>query len=177
MRNSNKHIFLIGFMGTGKSAVSKELGKMMELDAIDTDALIADISGMSIPEIFENKGEDYFRALETNVLHRISDFQGSIVSCGGGIALKDENLEIMKRAGKIILLTASAETIYIRVKKDTQRPLLKNNLNVEYIEELMKKRQPAYDKAADIIIETDKKDILHICKEILMNLRMLEGTE
>ncbi|WP_312654076.1 shikimate kinase [Aminipila sp.] len=177
MSNFNKHIYLIGFMGTGKSQVSKELGDVMELKVLDTDTFIEDISGISIPEIFEQKGEDYFRTIETKVLQKIATSDSSIVSCGGGIAVKDENVEIMKKSGKVILLTASAENIYIRVKSDTQRPLLKNNMNVKYIEGLMKKRQAAYEKAADIIVNTDDKDILQICQEIVLKLRIMEGTE
>lgn len=173
MGNVNKHIYLIGFMGTGKSQVSKELGNVMELKVIDTDAFIEDLSGISIPEIFEQKGEDYFRTLETEVLEKIANSDRSIVSCGGGIALKDENVEIIKKTGKVILLTASAENIYMRVKNDTQRPLLKNNMDVGYIGELMKKRQAAYEKAADIIVNTDDKDILQICQEIVLKLRIM----
>nr|WP_315021410.1 shikimate kinase [uncultured Aminipila sp.] len=177
MSNFNKHIYLIGFMGTGKSEVSKQLANAMELMVLDTDVLIEETSSMSIPEIFEQKGEAYFRSLETEVLRKISAFKRSIVSCGGGIALKDENLEIIKKTGRVILLNASAENIYMRVKNDTQRPLLKNNMNVEYIEELMKKRQTVYDKSADIIVSTDNKNILQICDEIVLRLRILEGTE
>ncbi|MHC1723327.1 MAG: shikimate kinase [Aminipila sp.] len=177
MSSFNKHIYLIGFMGTGKSAVSKQLGNTMEVMVLDTDVLIEETSKMSIPEIFEKKGEEYFRLLETEVLKRISEFEKSIISCGGGIALKDENLEIIKKTGSVVLLNASAENIYMRVKNDTQRPLLKNNMDVEYIEELMKKRQKLYEKAADIIVCTDNKNILQICNEIILRLKMLEDTE
>lgn len=177
MSKFNKHIYLIGFMGTGKSQVSKELGKVMEVKVIDTDTFIEDISGMSIPKIFEQKGEDYFRALETETLQKIATSDRSIVSCGGGIALKDENVEIIKKTGKVFLLTACAQTIYMRVKNDTQRPLLKNNMNVQYIEELMNKRQAMYERAADSIVNTEDKDISQICQEIIFNLRIMEGTE
>jgi len=100
-----------------------------------------------------------------------------IVSCGGGVPLKRENKEIIKKTGNVVLLTASAETIYMRVKEDTQRPLLKDNMNINYIEELMKKRQPEYDKTADIIIKTDGRNIFEICEEIVSRLKKLEDTE
>lgn len=171
MSNLKRHIFLIGFMGTGKSAVSKELAKLMNLKVLDTDALIVEAGGESITEIFEQKGEVYFRQLETQVLEEISGFEKSIISCGGGLPLKIENQELMKKAGKVILLTASAENIYKRVKEDNQRPLLKDNMNEEYIEGLMGKRQAAYETAADIIVETDNKNIVEICEEIVLKLK------
>ncbi|QAT41788.1 shikimate kinase [Aminipila luticellarii] len=177
MKNFNRDIFLIGFMGTGKSAISSQLGEMMALEVLDTDALIVNSTGMSIPEIFERKGQDYFRTQETEILQKISKTKRHVISCGGGVVLKAENIEIMKKAGKIILLTASAETIYQRVKNDEQRPLLKGNLNAEYINELMGKRQAAYHEAADIIIETDHKNMAEICSEIITKLEILEGTE
>lgn len=176
MKNVNRHVFLIGFMGTGKSAISTQLGKMMKLDVWDMDSLIAESSGMSIPEIFEQNGEDGFRDLETEMLKRLSAVEGHIISCGGGIILREENVRIMRETGRVALLTAKPETIYKRVKTDTQRPLLKGNMNVEYIGELMRKRQSAYEKAAHISVATDDKSVPNICREILFDLEKLEDT-
>lgn len=171
MNNLKRHIFLIGFMGTGKSVVSKDLGKLMHLKVLDIDALIVETSGQSIPQIFEQKGELYFRQLETKVLQEVSELESSIISCGGGLPLKIENQEIMKKVGKVVLLTASAENIYKRVKEDNQRPLLKDNMNEKYIEDLMAKRRAAYETAANLIVETDNKNIVEICEEILLRLK------
>ncbi len=177
MKNFNKHIFLIGFMGTGKSAVSRELAKMIGLKVIDTDALISEATGMSIPEIFEQKGEDGFRVLETQALQEILELESSIISCGGGLPMKEQNQKLMKKAGRSILLTASPENIYMRVKNDDQRPLLKSNMDVEHIRALMEKRKSVYIKTADIIVNTDDKDILQICQEILFRFGQLEDSE
>ena len=177
MGTFNKHIFLIGFMGTGKSAIAQQLGNLLGLSVADTDSLIEETSGMSIPELFQERGEDYFRKLETEVLRKLAFLDRKIVSCGGGVPLKRENKEIIKKTGNVVLLTASAETIYMRVKEDTQRPLLKDNMNINYIEELMKKRQPEYDRTADIIIKTDGRNFFEICEEIVSRLKKLEDTE
>lgn len=170
MSNLKAHIVLIGFMGTGKSAVSKELANLLGCKVIDTDELIEKSSGMSISKIFAQKGEVYFRNLETQVLRDLLGNKGSIISCGGGLPLRKENQEIMKKLGKTILLTAKPENIYIRIKSDDQRPLLKNKMSVDYIENLMKKRQCEYNNAADYIISTDNKNILQICKEIILEI-------
>ncbi|QIB68043.1 shikimate kinase [Aminipila butyrica] len=176
MKNLNRHVFLIGFMGTGKSAISAQLGEMMMLDVWDTDKLITESRGMSIPEIFEREGEDYFRDLETDTLRLLSAAEGHIISCGGGIVLREENIRMMRELGQVVLLTARPQTVYERVKADTQRPLLKGNLNATYIEELMTKRQSAYERASHISVATDDKSVLDICREILFDLEKLEDT-
>ena len=87
-----------------------------------------------------------------------------------GIVLRDENIDLMKKQGKIVLLTASPQTIYERVKSSTERPILNNNMNVEFISSLMKKREEKYLKTADIIINTDDKNIKEVSDEIIKNL-------
>ena len=95
-----------------------------------------------------------------------------IVSCGGGAVLRDENIEIMRGQGKIILLTATPQTIYERVKDNHDRPVLNGNMNVEYISELMEKRKVRYEMAADIVIATDGKTVDEICNEILEEVKV-----
>jgi len=155
MRKLTGHIFLIGFMGVGKSSVSAELSRKIEKTAIDTDNYIEEKLNMSIPEIFETKGEEYFRQCESKILLIISQLSPRVISCGGGFVMNENNVKKMKRLGTIILLKATPETIYERVKNSTDRPLLNGNMNVEYISKLMESRMPVYEKAADIIIETD----------------------
>ena len=137
----HKNIMLIGFMGTGKSTISAFLSSELGLPEVDMDARIAENAGMSIPDIFEKHGENYFRDLETKTLIEVSDCNQAIVSCGGGIVLRDENVEYMKANGKIVLLTATPQTVYNRVKDSKNRPILNGNMNVEYIEQLMAKRR------------------------------------
>ena len=166
-----KNIFLIGFMGCGKSAVSAQMVKKHGMMIREMDEEIVEREGMSIPEIFETKGESYFRDVETNLLAKIAESKNQIVSCGGGAVLREENIQHMKKSGKVVLLTAKAETILERVKDDNNRPLLKGNKNVDFIQELLNKRRPNYEKAADIIVETDEKSLDEICMEIINKVK------
>lgn len=161
------NLMLIGFMGTGKSTIAAKLKEALKVEQIEMDALIAEEAGMSIPDIFEKFGESHFRDLETEMLRKFKEKKPVVVSCGGGAVLRDENIEIMKGQGKIILLTATPETIYERVKDSNDRPVLNGNMNVAYISELMEKRRARYEMAADIVITTDGKDADEICNEIL----------
>lgn len=163
----DKNIMLIGFMGAGKSTVSRELSKLTGKSEIDMDAYIVKKEGCSINEIFEKHGEAYFRDIETKYLIEIQKESGLIVSCGGGTVIKDENVEYMKENGVIVLLTATPETIYGRVKNSKDRPILNGNMNIEFITELMNRRKDRYLSVADIVVETDNKHINSICKEIM----------
>lgn len=165
-----KNILLIGFMGTGKSTVSAQLKKMLGMKEIDTDALIVEQEGMTISDIFAQKGEEAFRNMETDLLRRLKDEKNLIVSCGGGMALRDENATIMKEAGTVVWLTATPETILKRVKNDDSRPLLRGNKNVEFIGDLLEKRRPKYEAASDISVETDGRSVQDICEEIISRL-------
>ncbi len=166
------NLMLIGFMGTGKSTVAGKLKQMLQVEQIEMDALIAEEAGMSIPDIFEKFGEAHFRDLETGMLRKFKEKKPVIVSCGGGAVLRDENIEIMRGQGKIILLTATPQTIYERVKDNHDRPVLNGNMNVEYISELMEKRKVRYEMAADIVIATDGKTVDEICNEILEEVKV-----
>ena len=161
------NIMLIGFMGTGKSTIARKIKETLNIEQIEMDALIAKEAGMSIPDIFEKYGETYFRDLETEMLRKFQDAKPVVVSCGGGAVLRDENIEIMKGQGKIVLLTATPETVFERVRYSTDRPVLNGNMNVDYIKELMEKRRARYEMAADIVITTDGKNADEICQEIL----------
>lgn len=162
-----QNIFLIGFMGTGKSTVAEYLGEHFDMQVLEMDETISDRENMSITDIFEKKGEEYFRNLETSLLKEVGVNGNTVVSCGGGTPMRTENVEEMKKNGKIVLLTATPETIYNRVKNSHNRPLLENNMNVEYISELLGKRQEKYQAAADIVVETDEKSKDIIANEII----------
>lgn len=170
MKKLDYNIMLIGFMGSGKSAVSNELKKKLNIEEIDMDKYIEDKEGRTINDMFEKDGEEYFRDRETEAIEDFIGKSGIVVSCGGGAVLRDRNVEIMKQQGKIILLTATPQTIYERVKYSTHRPILNGNMNVEFIEELMKKRADIYKEAADIEIVTDNKTIEAVCHEIISRL-------
>ncbi|MDO5131800.1 MAG: shikimate kinase [Eubacteriales bacterium] len=163
----DENIFLIGFMGTGKTTVSEYLKTLLGMDVVEMDEAIARQEGLGIPDIFAIRGEDYFRNAETCLLKQMQNRKGFVVSCGGGVPMRDENVREMKKSGRIILLTAAPETIFERVRDSHDRPLLENNKTPEYIETLMEKRRPKYEAAADLIIHTDHKSIPDICDEII----------
>ena len=112
------NIVLIGFMGTGKSTVSDCLHSMFGMKVVEMDQVIAEREQMSIPDIFAAYGEEYFRGLETRLLVEMQSRKNTVVSCGGGAALRERNVAEMKKNGKVVLLTASPETVYERVKDD-----------------------------------------------------------
>lgn len=161
------NIFLIGFMGTGKSTVSRELKKMLSMECMEMDDMIVERQGMPISEIFEKHGEDYFRDIESGLLVELKEKNNVIVSCGGGVVVRRENIGHMKDSGTVVLLSATPQTVYERVKNNTGRPILNGNMNVEYIAELMEKRREKYEKAADIVIVTDGKSTKEVCREIV----------
>ena len=162
-----RNIVLIGFMGTGKTTISEQLCKMYGMEIIDMDQVIVEREGRSIPEIFATEAEEYFRTLETNLLIELQSRNNAIISCGGGAAMRERNVVEMKKNGKVVLLTATPETIYERVKDSDDRPVLKGRKNVKGIAELMEVRRPKYEAAADIVIQTDHKTVVEICEEIM----------
>lgn len=171
MDRLNSNIVLIGFMGTGKSTIAEFLKNTLNMEVVEMDQLIAQREGMSISKIFEIHGEEYFRDLETNLLIEMQSKSNVVISCGGGTPMRERNVAEMKKNGKVVLLTAKPETILERVKDNHDRPLLENNKNVSYIEELLEKRRPKYEAAADFVIETDQKSAAEICEEIIQKLR------
>ena len=162
-----RHIFLIGFMGCGKSTNAACLSELTGAERMEMDQEIVKNQGMEISEIFERHGEQYFRDLETELLRRLKDREPMVVSCGGGAVLREENVALMKQMGTIVLLTADPETVYGRVRYSTERPVLNGHMNLEYIKELMEKRRPCYEKAADLTVSTDGRAAREICLEIL----------
>jgi hypothetical protein len=165
------NIILIGFMGAGKSTVSQYLKDVFAMHVVEMDQLIAEREDMSIPDIFATYGEEYFRNLETNLLIEMQATKNTIVSCGGGAALREQNVKEMKKNGKVVLLTAAPETILNRVKDSDDRPLLNGNKNVEFIANMMEQRRQKYETAADVIIHTDNKSVLQICEEMIAKLK------
>ena len=162
-----KKIFLIGFMGTGKTTVANALANNYGLKKVDLDAYIEKKENASISDIFSEFSESVFRDKETKYLRQILRQNYQIVSLGGGVVLREENTELIRQNGIIVLLTASPEEIARRVKNDNTRPLLGDNFDLEYINNLMLSRQEAYLKYADVVVDTDGKSIEQVCQEII----------
>lgn len=166
----NYNIVLIGFMGAGKSTVSECLKDIYGMDVVEMDQVIAEREGMSIPDIFESRGEEYFRNLETELLKELQSRKNTVISCGGGAAMREENVIEMKRNGCVVLLTVTPETVYERVKDSEDRPVLNGNKNVGYITKLMEMRREKYEAAADVTVATDGKTVQDICREMVKKL-------
>ena len=170
------NLVLIGFMGAGKTTMSDYFSTMFAMDSVEMDQVIARREGMTIPDIFEVHGEEYFRNCETDLLIEMQSRKNTVISCGGGVPMRDRNVAEMKKNGRVILLTATPETILERVKDDHSRPLLENNKNIPFIQSLMDKRREKYEAAADIIVPTDGRSIQDIGEEIISRLRELDST-
>ena len=169
------NIVLIGFMGAGKSTISDYLSTMFDMRLVEMDQEISEREQMSIPDIFATYGEEYFRNLETKLLKELQTGKNCVSSCGGGVALRAENVGETKKHGRVVLLTASPETIYERVKDSDERPILNGNKNVDFIADMMEKRREKYEAAADVVIQTDDKTILQISEELISKLMELDG--
>ena len=172
MSKIKNNIFLIGFMGAGKSTIAAELTKELGMQRIEMDQMIVEQQNMPISEIFDKFGEEYFRNIETDLVREKKKKKQMVVSCGGGTVLRDENAKLMKESGAIVLLTATPETIYERVKNSTERPILNGNMNVEYISSLMDQRKDRYFAVADYVVTTDGKSAKEICAEIIEKLSL-----
>ena len=157
------------------------LQNALSLREVDVDALIVQDQNLAIKTIFETFGEGYFRDCESRVIAGLDRFRQAVISCGGGAVVREENVENLKRHSCLVLLTASPETIFERVKNSDERPVLNGNMNVDYIKMLMEKRAAAYEKAADITVSTDGKSVEAVCEEIIKALavfdRKKEGTK
>ena len=157
-------------MGCGKSTIGKELALKFNLTFLDTDIYIEENEGCPITEIFAQKGEQYFRELETGLLQDMinENYQGKakIISVGGGLPIREENRKLLKEIGQVIYLKARPETLYERLKGDTTRPLLQTANPQERIREMLVEREAKYQAAAEKVIEVDGKQIEEIVEEI-----------
>jgi shikimate kinase len=163
------NIFLVGFMGTGKTAVAKEVAGLSELHYIEMDELIEKRESRSISDIFKSDGEAYFRNVEKEILREITLQDNQVVSCGGGVVIDIENINLMKEAGLLICLEAEPAVIFQRIKDEGHRPLLNVNNPQQKIEELLIQRKPFYEKA-DFTINTTNLNINQVAHEVLKHL-------
>lgn len=157
-----KTVYLIGFMGSGKSTIGQELAKKLNRTYVDTDQFIVETHQREIADIFRENGENTFREYEIDALKRVSIYE--VVSTGGGIVERNENLQTMQKNGLIIYLHASFQEIANRLEKDETRPLWNNDIEGKL--NLYKRRIKMYEKYADHLIHTDGRSIDEIIHEI-----------
>jgi shikimate kinase len=160
------NIYLVGFMGTGKTSVGKELAREKKRQFIDLDQLIEFKQKMTIADIFAKKGEPYFRRMEKKALREASEENNFVIACGGGIVIDKENIKAMKKTGKIICLKASPEEILKRTSAYAHRPLLNVAEPKKQIDLLLKLRAPYYAQA-DKIIDTSGLTVKRVVNKII----------
>ncbi|MDD5439908.1 MAG: shikimate kinase [Candidatus Omnitrophica bacterium] len=141
------NIVLVGFMGTGKTTIAKKLARRLAMVYVSTDDLIEQDTKMSISDIFEKKGEAYFRDAEVKAVKKASAMKNAVIDAGGGAVINPENAADLKRTGVMICLWADAQDIYARTRRYTHRPLLKVGNPIEKIQDLLNRRKPYYERA------------------------------
>ena len=165
------NVVLIGYRGTGKSTVGKLVAERLGRVLVSTDVEIVKLAVQNIPEIVEQHGWEYFRDLETKICQDLAGRDGVVIDTGGGAILRSQNVEGLKRTGKLFWLTAPVETIAKRIGADTQRPSLTGTKSfLEEIQDVLRERTPKYQAAADYIIETCGKSAAQVADEILARL-------
>lgn len=150
----SKNVFLCGFMGCGKSTVGKLLAKKLSCQFIDMDDYIVEKTGMLIPEIFAQKGEQFFRQTETNAIKDFVNITSSpkIIACGGGAMLKKINSKIANKNGIVVYINVDFETCYSRIKDDKNRPIVQNN-SMESLHNIYNERVPIYIEHSAISVD------------------------
>ncbi len=162
----NKNIALVGFMGSGKSTIAKLLAKQTGRKLVSIDDLIVQRESMDITDIFSIKGEKFFRDVEENVVCEVSQGQDLIIDCGGGVVLREQNVNNLHFKSIIIYLKTSPDVIYSRIKNQSHRPLVNVKDPKAKIGELLSARESFYEKA-DVIIDTAQKTPEMVAEEII----------
>jgi len=171
MKNSIHNIYLIGMMGSGKTVTGKSLADLIDYTFVDLDAEIQTREGRSIPEIFAESGEPYFRDVESSVLEDFSKQSGQVIATGGGMVLREANVRRMKETGKVVLLKASAESLWQRVRYSKDRPLLNKPDPFGTLKQVLSDRESFYENACHFSILTDGKIAEDVASEIREMLR------
>lgn len=161
-------VALAGFMGTGKSRIGWELSRALALHFVDTDKLITRVVGKTIPEVFEQEGEGYFRACEHEVVHRVTRLEHAVISLGGGTFIQEENRRQLLERGPVVVLWATPETVYQRTKH-SDRPLLRVEDPLSTIRSMMDEREPVY-RQGTIHVHSDGRPSEEIVEEIIERL-------
>lgn len=158
-------IILIGLPGSGKTTIGKELAKKIDFSFLDTDYLIEELEGYSISEIFDKKGEVYFRNLETSLIKSLSGVKNKVISIGGGAFQREANRELLKQIGCTVYLFAPVDVIYDRIKTASGRPLLACNNPLQKLNELYHQRHSQFEQA-DYTIDTSNYSLYTVVEEL-----------
>ncbi len=161
-----QNLFLVGPMGAGKSAVGRQLAKLLHLDFFDSDQEIENRTGVDIPFIFEKEGEQGFRKRESKVIDDLSARQGIVLATGGGAILDSSNRSRLGARGYVIYLHTTVGQQLERTQRGRNRPLLETEDPGQVLESLMETRDPLYREIADMVVETDGRRVREVANEI-----------
>lgn len=173
-----ENIVLVGFMGSGKTSVGEYLSTQLSYSLVDTDQIIEADCQTSISQIFSDKGEEFFRELETQTIEKLAtSLEKHVVSTGGGLPMRACNADILKKIGFVVYLKISKESVLRRLQGDQTRPLLAGENVEEKVEKLLDYRDPIYEVSAHIVVCVDEwKDGVYadrsfedIAEEIIRN--------
>ncbi len=165
-----KNIVITGFMGTGKSVVAKELARKLKMEFIDMDQIIEERQELTISDIFARYGENYFREQENKLVKELSQKENMVIATGGGTLISSDNNRILSQKGKIICLYADSQTIYNRVKRKNNRPLLKGENVLSEINRLLEERKRIYNNIK-WKIDTTNLNIQEVTDKIIALLK------
>ena len=168
-----RKIYLVGFMGCGKSAIGRRLSYFLKMPYYDMDHEIVRQQGMTIPEIFEQYGEAHFRQIETDFLRTFRN-EACIIATGGGVAMNEENRRIMRRTGLVFFLDATFEDIYMRIRLDKNRPIVQSSTKQE-LEKLYLHRRKFYREVGHIQVLTENRSLRQIVEYIAFQVNRLKG--
>jgi shikimate kinase len=166
MRTHERNIVLVGFKGTGKTVVGRQLAERLGYTFVDLDAVIEAESGMPIPTLFTERGEGAFRELEARMVARVTGEKRCVIATGGGTIVNPANLRALKQSGVVVALTADLETIVSRLASATDRPILQGGDLRTRVEQLLVERRDAYAQA-DVTVDTTARTIEETVDRVL----------
>jgi shikimate kinase len=168
--NRTQNVFLVGPMGAGKSAVGRQLARLLHLDFVDSDEEIEARTGVDIPFIFEKEGEDGFREREAKVIDDLTQRDRIVLATGGGVVMDPANRQHLGARGFVIYLHTSVDQQLARTRRGRERPLLEQDDPRAVLEALMAVREPLYREIADLTVDTDSRKVKAVATEILDKL-------
>jgi shikimate kinase len=168
------NVALIGFMGTGKSSVGRQVAHLLHFTFLDTDHVIESRMRKTISEIFEQDGEPAFRELERRVVQELAFRKRTVISTGGGLPVDERNLASLKSHAFVVCLWASPQKIYQRVRNHNHRPLLKEADPLEKIRQLLAARERYY-RQADVLLNTEYRNVFEVAQQVVHQFRMAQA--
>jgi shikimate kinase len=162
----DRHLWLIGMMGSGKTAVAAELGVRWDVPSLDTDAEVVKRTGCSIGQLWGERGEEAFRDMEAAAVRRIAGKPASVVATGGGAVLDDGNVAAMRGSGSVVWLSAPPEILSARVGSGKGRPLLEGDSSEIRLAEILKTRSPLYSAASDFALDIGKLSVPEVADKV-----------